>query len=819
MGFGKNAGISCSLPGLRSNMLCRAQAGVFLVLAMVFAMFSTLAEAQNYRFSSVQVDGNQRVDTATIVSYTGIARGQELTAGELNAAYQRVVASGLFEEVEFDPRGGTLVVRVVEYPTINSISFEGNKRLEDDDLAEIIGSTSRRVFNPAQAEADASLIASAYSAQGRISATVTPRIIRRPDNRVDLVYEINEGGSIQVERVSFVGNKAYSDRRLRRVLQTKQANLFRALIKADTLIEDRIQFDRQVLSDFYLSRGYIDFRVLGANAELTRERDAYFLVVNVEEGPQFRFGNITTTSDVPEASAEQFQKALRLKPGVVYSPTLIESSIARMERLAVDLGIDFLRIEPLISRNDRDLTLDVEFNLTRGPRIFVERIDIEGNTTTLDRVIRREFKLAEGDPFNPRAVRQAAERIRALGFFGVADVQAREGSSPDKVVVGVNVQEQPTGSLSLGGSFSTNDGLGLAIGLSEDNFLGRGQRLSFNFSTASENREYSIGFTEPYLLGRDLKFNLDGGYRENQSSFATYDTEEVFFNPSLEFPLSDNSRLEMRYSWATSEMLDREAQADGRENTGFTIANEIAQGKQKTSLLGLSYTYDSRLTGLNPNAGFLFEISADLAGLGGDNEFFRTRARAIAQTKVLSEEVTLRASLEGGVLSWRGSNPSRTVDRFNLGTSTFRGFEPLGIGPREVTQRCVPGMVCDVGAGTGDIYTTNDSLGGNLFAVARLEAEFPLGLPEELGVRGSLFYDVGNLWNIDNANTTATGGCALSDCSQSILGAGGSFRHVIGFGLLWDSALGPLRFNFTHALKKEDFDKEQTFDFTVSARF
>lgn len=819
MGLGNFAGTSCSRRRRNFNILCRVHLVFFLAIATLLGTFLTSAEAQNYRFTSVQVEGNQRIETGTIVSYTGIARGQSLTGGQLNEAYQKVVASGLFETVEFDPRGGTLVIRVQEFPTINSIGFEGNKRLDDDVLEGFIESTPRRVFNPATAERDAGTIAQAYSQQGRISAAVSPRIIRRDENRVDLVFEISEGTTTEVERVSFVGNRVFSDRRLRRVLQTKQANFLRTFFRSDTLIEDRLEFDRQVLRDFYLSRGYIDFRVLSTNAELTRERDAYFLVVNVEEGQQFRFGQITTVSEIPAANAAEFQDALRVKPGVVYSPSLVETSIARMERLAIQKDIGFLRVEPRVTRNDRDLTLDLEFALVRGPRIFVERIDIEGNTTTLDRVVRQQFKVVEGDPFNPREIRESAERIRALGFFADTQVEAREGSTPNQVVVDVDVEEQPTGSLQLGGSFSTNDGFGIAVGLTENNFLGRGQRMSLNLSTAQDSEEYVIGFTEPYLLGRDLRFNIDLGFSAADSSFANYDTERLFFNPSLEFPISDRSRVGLAYSWDASEMLGRGTLSTGEELTGFTIANEIATGKRTTSSLGLTYTYDSRLTGLNPNAGVLFEIGADLAGLGGDNEYLSTRAKAIAQTRVLNEEVVLRATLEGGALHWRGNNNSRVIDRFQLGPSVMRGFEPQGIGPRELVDRCVPGSACDVSAGTGSIYSRDDALGGNLYAVARFEAEFPLGLPEELGLRGSLFYDIGNLWNLDNVDTTPTGGCGGATCSQQIVGSTGSFRQVIGFGLIWNSGLGPLRLNFTHALSKESFDKEQTFDLTVSAQF
>ncbi|MFC6687462.1 outer membrane protein assembly factor BamA [Jhaorihella thermophila] len=742
--------------------------------------------AQDFSFGSFRVEGNQRIQTSTIIARTGITPGKTVTAGQLNDAYQSLLDSGLFETVELDPQGSTLVIRVEERPTINEINFEGNKRIKDEDLSKIVESQSRRVFNPRQAERDAAKIAEAYSQTGRVAATVTPRIIRRSDNRVDLVFEISEGDTIEIERVSFVGNRAFSDRRLRQVLETKQANFLRAFLRSDTLIEDRIAFDKQVLRDFYLSRGYVDFRVNSANVEFTREHDAFYLVVNVTEGQQYKFGKITTVSEMPGVDAAAYQKIIKVKSGKVYSPSLVENTITRMENLAVKQGVDFLRVEPRIKRNDRDLTLDVEFALTKGPRIFVERIDIEGNTTTLDRVIRHQFRIAEGDPFNPREIRQAAERIRALGFFETADVETREGTSPDQVIVDVNVVEKPTGSLSLGGSYSINDGFGVAIGLSESNFLGRGQRLSLTLSTAQESESYVLGFTEPYLLGRDLRLDLDLGVSSTNSSYAAYDTRTGFFKPALTFPTGELSSLRIGYNWDRSEMKD-----NGDSSFGAVIGNEIAQGSKVASGVGLTYTYDSRVSGLNPNAGVLFQIGTDYAGLGGDSKYFRATGKVIAQTKVYHEEITLRATLQGGVFSWRGNGYSRTLDRFLLTNDIMRGFEPSGIGPRDQS-------------GGAD-----DAIGGNYFAVASFEAEFPLGLPEELGLRGGVFYDIGNLWNVSNVDTSGA----------TIVGANGAARHVIGFSLLWTTGLGPLRFNFTKALKKESYDKEQSFDLTLQTSF
>lgn len=802
MGLGSTAGDPCAERGFGGTVAYRVLTAFVLFVSLFFAALPDRAQAQDYRFTSVQVEGNQRIEAATVVAYTGIERGKSITAGDLNDAYQKVVASGLFETVELEPRGGTLVIRVKEFPTINQINFEGNRRIKDDALVKLIDSTPRQVFNPAQAERDAETIATAYSQQGRVAATVNPRIIRRSDNRVDLVFEISEGDTIEVERVSFVGNRVFSDRRLRRVLETKQANILRAFVRSDTMIQDRIEFDKQVLRDFYLSRGYVDFRVNSANVEFTRERDAFYLVVDVHEGQQFKFGKITTASEYPGVDAAAYQDVLKIKPGVIYSPTLVENSIARMERLAIKQGVDFMRVEPRITRNDRDLTLDVEFALTKGPRIFVERIDIEGNTTTLDRVVRQQFRVSEGDPFNPREIRASAERIRALGFFSKADVNAREGSSPEQVIIDVNVEEQPTGSLNLGGSYSVNDGFGVAIGLSENNFLGRGQRLAFTFSTAQDSESYVLGFTEPFLLGRELRFDLDMGYSSTDSSYSSFDTGRAFFSPALTFKLAEKSSLNVRYSWQQSEMQERSTPIQGP-----VIDSEIKMGKQSASLVGLSYTYDSRVSGLNPNAGVLLEFGSDFAGLGGDSDYIRTKAKAIAQTKILNEEVTLRATFEAGALNWLGSNNSRTLDRFILSSDIMRGFEPGGIGPRDMSPDA-----------SGVAY--DDYLGGNLYAVARFEAEFPLGLPEEVGLRGGLFLDVGNLWDLGDANTAAAAStCGAGGTSSCIVGTDGAWRSVIGISFLWTTGFGPLRFNFSKAINKESYDKEQSFDLTLQAKF
>jgi outer membrane protein insertion porin family len=758
---------------------------ILLVSATVYGVSGPEAQAQNFRFNSVVIEGATRIERGTILSYAGIAQGETVSAGQLNAAYQNVLGSGLFETVEFVPQGSTLLIRVTEFPTVNRIAFEGNQRLKHEALAAVVQSQTRRVYSPTLAEQDAARITAAYEQAGRLAANVDPVIIRRSNNRVDLVFEIREGRVSEVERISFVGNRSFSDRRLRRVLESKQAGLFRALVQRDTFIGDRIEFDRQVLRDFYLARGYVDFQVLSATPEFSRERNAFFVTFNVREGQQYSFGNVSVSSVVSSVDPEEYQREVRVRPGQTYSPVAVDTTIRRLERLAVRNDLDFIRVDPRITRNDRTLTLDLEFVIVRGPRIFVERIDIEGNATTLDRVIRRQFTTVEGDPFNPREIRDGAERIRSLGFFSQADVEAREGSAPDQVVVDVDVEEQPTGSLGFGATYSADAGFGGNITFTERNFLGRGQTVGLSLGVTADSSTYSFNFVEPSFLGRDLRFGLAVGYTETTSAENTnFDTVRGNFAPSLEFPISEYGRLNVRYFAELDEIKNVPA------GSSAILKAESAQGQVVSSGVGYTYSYRTLGTGLDPDAGVLFRFGQDFAGLGGDQEYIQTNVFAVGERKILNGDVTLRAIFEGGVHTSLNGQNSRITNRFNL-NSKMRGFESFGVGPRDLNA------------------ANEDALGGNYFAVAKFEAEFPIGLPEEYGIRGGVFADFGSVWGLDN--TVGSGGVGVDDSFH--------LRSAIGVSVFWDTPLGPLRFNFSRALEKQPYDVERDFDITISTRF
>ncbi|MGB1887703.1 MAG: outer membrane protein assembly factor BamA [Paracoccaceae bacterium] len=739
------------------------------------------AMAQDFSFSRIDVDGNKRIETSTIITYSGLATDQMFGADDLNRAYQNILASGLFESVEVVPNGNRLVIKVNEFPTVNKIAFEGNRRVNDNTLRALVGMQPRRVFNPDKVDTDRAAIAQFYADQGRLAARVTPKIIRRSDNRVDVIFEIFEGGVIEIERIGIVGNKVFSDRRLRRVLDTKQAGLLRLFVRRDTFLTDRIEFDKRLLTDFYNARGYIDFQVNDVNAELTEENNAYFVTFNVREGQMFRFGDVTLASKRSDIDVEDFQIAISAETGDVYSPTLMEKNLSRLEARATQLGLDFVRVTPRVTRNDADLTLDVEFVLEQGERVFVERIDITGNTTTMDRVIRRQFRISEGDPFNPRLIREAAERIRALGFFGNAGVNAREGTQPGQIIVDFEVEEQPTGSLQLGATYSGDNGFGVVIDYAERNFLGRGQALSFAIRTGIDNQSYEFDFTEPEFLSPELRFNLGLSYGETDNQGAAYDTRNFDITPSLSFPLSEYSRLSVRGNVSATEMLNP-------GTVGSIVEDEITRGRLDDAGFGFTYRYDTRGVGLDPSSGIAVIYNQDFGGMAGDKgTFSKSTIRTIGERAIMNEDVVLRGVLEAGLLHQAGGS-SRVTDRFFLPATVLRGFEFAGMGPRQRDG------------------TINDALGGNKYTVAKFEMDFPLGLPEEYGMSGGAFYHAGNLWD-----TGVSGNGLLYD--------NGAWRQVVGATLYWTTPIGPLRFDFTRALKKETHDEERTFDMSIATRF
>ena len=740
--------------------------------------------AQSYRFSTISVEGNQLIDDDTITGFARIARNRSISASELNAAYQRVSATGFFRSVDFAPNGGRLLISVEEYPLINRISIEGNRRIKDEDISEVLLSRSGGVYSPAQVEADANTIAELYASRGRLSASVTPQLIERSGGRVDVVYQVVEGAVVEVERVSFVGNRSFSERRLRDAIETSQTGRLSRFFRADNYNEQRVTRDRQALQDFYLSRGYLDVQVLSGVTELSRERDGAYVSFTIREGQQYRVGSTTVVSEISGIETPAYQAAVIDRTGALFTPTILEALIQQIERVAHASGQRFVRAEPRLTRDERAGTVDVVLALVRGDRVFIERIDIQGNATTQDQVIRRQFRVAEGDPLNPRELREAAARIQATGYFSDVQVNPTQGSSPTQAVVDVQVEETTTGSLGFGASYG-DGGLGGNLSYNESNFLGRGQRLSLDLSTVPDARSLSISFVEPALLGRDLALGLDLGLSRTTASASgatdngtRWDSEVLQFSPSLSFPVSEYGRISVR---STLARTDIEADA-----AAGPISPRIVDSSDITSSVGFTYTFDNRRNGPDPDRGYLFRFDADAAGLGGDRRWVRSTIMAGYQQRVMNGDVTLRAEFEAGAVAHQ-SGASRITERFALSSDQMRGFDSYGMGP--------------VGYSGG----SRSGLGGNFFYVARLEAEFPLGLPSSFNMHGGLFVDVGSVWDVDAPTADVVDNNAI--------------RSTAGLSLFWASPMGPLRFNFMTPLQSESYDLTRRFDLSMSARF
>mgnify|MGYP006073499109 FL=1 len=762
--------------------------------ALFVVCFFQIAHAQEFKISSLMIEGNRRIEAATIQSFSGIKEDSVLSVGDVNDAIQLVRDSELFESVAAEFKGTTLIINVVEFPTVNVVTFEGNKLLDETELKNLVRTSPRRVYSASQVSDDTNSITATYANRGHISASVEPRIIRRTDNRVDIVFEIIEGGVVEIERISFVGNRMFSDSRLRRILGTKQAGLFRLLVQRDTLIEDRIEFDQQILKDFYNSRGYVDFQTLSVNSELSKTKDSFFVTFHVQEGQQYKFGQITTSTSLSDIDPQLFKRAVKAEKGEIFSPEVVENSIVRMERLALELDLDFARVEPRVMRNDAGLTLDIDFIVSRGPRVFVERIDISGNTTTSDRVIRRQFKIVEGDALNPREIRASAERIRALGFFGDVDVSTREGSFLNQRILDVTVTEKPTGSLSFGANYNSSNGVGLVASFRESNFLGRGQATNASINTTSETKKLSFSFQEPAALARDIALNLNFEYQRTDSNNAKYDTDSFNTSSVLGFPISKTESLGLKVFWESGLISD--------VTTGSNIiSNEALQGRRSDFGLGYSYSFDNRRTGLNPKAGTFIKFGQDFAFTGKD-PFLRTNMKLGGETYVLNEDVKLTGIFEFGALLFDSSSSSRVTDRYFLGNNLFRGFAAGGLGPREKNVLGSP--------------LIDDGLGGNYYAVARFESKSPLGLPEEYGIELGAFFDAGSVWGLDASSLTTA---ANASTPSQVLYDDFTLRAVAGVSIFWTTPIGPLRFNWSDAVKKAPGDVEQSFDLTVSTSF
>ena len=732
--------------------------------------------------SDVRVEGVQRIEADTVRSYLSLNKGDMATPTKINECVKALFATGFFSDVHVTLiDGNVLLIKIQENPVINRVVFEGNHAIEQKDLEKEVQLKARQVYTKSRVKSDTQRILDVYRRSGRFAVLVEPKVITLEQNRVDLVFEVTEGDRTGVRRINFIGNRVFGDDELRNAVNTRETQWWRVFSSSDFYDPDRLNYDKELLRRFYLNHGYVDFRVLSSHAELAPDRKDFLITFSIEEGEQYKFGKIDIGTSLKNINLATLREKITTKSGETYSAERVEKSVAQLTAAIGDLQYGFAQIQPKLVPDKAKRIVDINYAVSEGPRVFVQRIDISGNTRTLDRVIRRQMQLSEGDPFLNTKLKKSEQNVRDLGFFEEVKVTPSEGGQPDQSVVAVEVKEKSTGDFSIGAGFSSTDGPLGDFSINERNLLGKGQNLRFGVQASARTQQYDISFTEPYFMEKDLAVGGDlfRTTRDNQSE-SSFNEERNGFNLRAGYPLSDTLGQKWNYSLTQTKITNV-------PTTASRFVREQA-GEWISSSLGHELMLDKRNSKLNPSEGFYLKMNNDLAGLGGDVQFLRTKLGG-AYYMPLFEKWTLNLGSEIGYIFGLGQNV-RINDRFYMGGENLRGFRFSGVGPRDLT---------------GGI---SDALGGNRFARTRVEVTFPTGLPEEFGLRGRVFNDAGLLDEVDAQPLPAED--FRSDSK---------IRMSSGIGLTWQSPFGPIGVDLAQPILKQSYDETEFFRFSFGTRF
>ncbi len=758
---------------------------VAALTAFAVAGNAAYAQASSDIISQIRVEGNQRIEPETVRSYMQLQVGDRYDQEKSDQSLKTLYATGLFADVTIRREGSVLIVSVVENPIINRIAFEGNKAIKKDKLDKEVQLRPRVVYTRARVRADVQRIIEIYRRSGRFAATVEPKIVQLPQNRVDLIFEIHEGKKTKIRRITFIGNKHYGDGELRSKVSTKESRWWRIFSKGDTYDPDRLAYDRELLRQFYLQHGYADFRVVSAVAELTKDRKEFFITFTVEEGQTYRFGKIDMVSDITDLKPSALSDLIIPREHKTYNAKQIEDTVDALTEAAGQRGYAFVDIRPEIQRDREKRIVNVTFHILQAPRVYVERINITGNFRTLDRVIRREMRLAEGDAFNVALMRRSRERIRGLGFFGDVTVDQVQGSAPDRNVINVSVQEQSTGTFQIGAGYSSQENLLGQVSIRERNFLGRGQDLRASFQISSIQQTFDVGFTEPYFMGRDVAAGFDIFHsKTDYTNYSYYRQGRTGFQLLTNFPITEYLTFGVRYRFSR----DNISLSNLYDPNQFPSYIRDSLGAFTSSAMGYSLSYDRRDDALDPKRGFYWVLSQDISGLGGNVRYLRSDLSFSWYHPLVKDNWVLHFGLQEGFIMGIGQGV-RINDRYFLGGNDLRGFEPYGVGP--ATYNSLTGKY--------------DALGGNLRYKGTLEFTVPVGAANELGLKISAFVDFGSLAYVD------FNGAGVKDV--------GSLRASAGIGIGWKSPMGPIVLDFGVPLSKEPFDRTQLFQFNFGTAY
>ena len=736
---------------------------------------------------TIDIVGNERIDSSIISNYLMLHQGTEYNPQNANESIKTLYETGLFREVyiDFNDDSGKLIVKVQENPLITEVGFDGNKKIDDNILLSEITSTKRSVFSKNRVNSDVKRILDVYRRTGRFLATVEPKIIEEDNNRVKLVFEINEGKPAKIRKIYIIGAKAFDENELKGELRSKESKLLR-FSSSEIYDPARIEFDKELLRRFYFSKGYPNFEVLSAVGEIDRNSRWFDITFLIDEGEKYNFGNITITNNISKIDTSKLEKAIKIKKGKIFNADLMNTSIDDMTNELAKEGFVFVNIRPLISKDDEKKLVNIDFVIDESPRMYVGEIKITGNTRTYDSIIRREMRLEEGDPFSLAKFERSIQRIRNMGYFDKVDVQRVKGKEPNQMDIIIEVQEKKTGEFQFGIGYSTVDGANVNVGIRESNLLGKGQSLNLNIMYARYSKDISLSYGKPYFLGRDLYAGFSLFYRKDEDEYSV-DYKESTYGGSLNGIYSITEYLEQKvyYSLFRQKITD----------VGSDYYGIIDVGDSLTSAVGQTLYYDRKDSRFDPTKGFSFSWTLEYAGVGGDKTYLKNTASANIYVPIWPSILTLRIGGRAGIIDGIGEAVD-PVDAFYLGGNSLKGFKYGGVGPR--ARNLYTGSARD-----------GSAVGGKRYYVADAELRFPLGLPKEYGIYGSLFINAGTLTGVDESDTL----------DRNRIVDSGSLRSAYGFSIQWRSPMGPISFDFSKVLKKESYDEAQNFTFSFGSSF
>ena len=802
----------------------------------------------------IVITGNQRIEAGTVQSYLPIEAGEMVSQVAIDAAIKTLFATGLFADAEITFNNGLLNVAVVENPIVNRVLFEGNKATKEDKFTEEIQLGPRSIYTRAKVGSDTQRIIEVYRRGGRFGATVTPKIVELPQNRVDVIFEIDEGPKTGVAKINILGNEAFTDAEVRAAIVTAESTWWNFFESNDNYDPDRLEYDRQQLREFYTKQGYADFSVVSAVAELTPDRKNFFITFTVEEGPQYTFGKIDVETTLSKVPGSALRRVLPLRTGAQFNSDLIESAEESITYATGVAGYAFVDVRPQLTRNPETKTVDITFKVNEGPRVYVERINIRGNTQTLDRVIRREMRVSEGDAFNRVLVDRSERRIKGLGYFGEVVIEELPGSAPDRTVLDVGVTEQSTGSFQVGAGLSSADAFILNFQIEQRNLLGRGQYLLLDFQASSRTSRARLSFTEPYFLNRRLRAGFTAFANRTDYEEAGYVANSIGGGFNVGFPVSEFGSINLSYQLRNDDIQlnqsrsiffsSSESTSDylvpGISDSNFDITTDStgnliltadtcdfldrqldptceSRGEFLTSQLGYNLRFDRRNDPIAPSAGWRVDLGQSFAGLGGDVSYLRTTARGSLYQR-LPYRLVGALKFDLGYVDGFGDDTVRLNDRFFKGGNRgFRGFDVAGVGPRYF-----------------DGTRNGRAIGGRAYAIGTTEVTLPLPVPPEYGIKAALFSDFGSIGIVDeedqlinldvnNWGNPVTGVCLVDYNNDAICDEpvqdDFSFRMTAGVSINWRSPFGPVQIDIAEPFFAEEYDETQSFRFSAGGQF